>query len=40
MSERDGNPGIEAAERHLDSRGQIILTAIINEHFVTGEPFG
>lgn len=26
--------------RHLDSRGQIILTAIINEHFVTGEPVG
>jgi len=24
----------------LDSRGQIILTAIINEHFVTGEPVG
>src|SRR5215210_6382013 len=23
-----------------DSRGQIILTAIINEHFVTGEPVG
>jgi heat-inducible transcriptional repressor len=24
----------------LDSRGQVILTAIINEHFVTGEPVG
>src|SRR5688572_14722142 len=23
-----------------DSRGQVILTAIINEHFVTGEPVG
>ena len=22
------------------SRGQVILTAIINEHFVTGEPVG
>lgn len=37
---RDGNPGNEAAATHLDSRGQIILTAIINEHFVTGEPVG
>src|SRR5687768_3694837 len=37
---RDGNPGTEDAVRHLDSRGQIILTAIINEHFVTGEPVG
>ena len=30
-------------EKHTgfpDSRGQIILTAIINEHFVTGEPVG
>src|SRR3954453_6024721 len=24
----------------LDSRAQVILTAIINEHFVTGEPVG
>src|SRR5437868_7559950 len=23
-----------------DARGQVILTAIINEHFVTGEPVG
>ena len=23
-----------------DPRGQVILTAIINEHFVTGEPVG
>jgi len=23
-----------------DSRGQVILSAIINEHFVTGEPVG
>ena len=37
---RGGNPGNEEAVRHLDSRGQIILTAIINEHFVTGEPVG
>jgi DNA-binding GntR family transcriptional regulator len=27
-------------KRFPDSRGQIILTAIINEHFVTGEPVG
>ena len=35
-SARDGEkkPGFP------DSRGQIILTAIINEHFVTGEPVG
>jgi len=31
------------SEKHLafpDSRGQVILSAIINEHFVTGEPVG
>src|SRR3954467_4952370 len=27
-------------EKHPDTRGQIILSAIINEHFVTGEPVG
>jgi len=27
-------------EKHPDTRGQIILSALINEHFVTGEPVG
>lgn len=35
-----GNPGNVGASKTLDPRGQIILTAIINEHFVTGEPVG
>src|SRR4051812_5696730 len=35
-SARDG----EKKTGFPDSRGQIILTAIINEHFVTGEPVG
>jgi heat-inducible transcriptional repressor len=30
----------ERAPDSLDSRGQLILTAIINEHFVTGDPVG
>ena len=34
MQDGGKNPGFP------DSRGQIILTAIINEHFVTGEPVG
>lgn len=29
-----------SAERKLDERGQIVLSAIINEHLVTGEPVG
>src|SRR5437016_12615208 len=33
-------PGGEKTSGLPDSRGQIILTAIINEHFVTGEPVG
>src|SRR5262245_59325593 len=33
-------PGGEKTSGFPDSRGQIILTAIINEHFVTGEPVG
>ncbi|KXK05280.1 MAG: heat shockrepressor HrcA [Acidobacteria bacterium OLB17] len=34
-------PGrIEKRPGFPDSRGQVILTAIINEHFVTGEPVG
>ncbi|CAN5167516.1 heat-inducible transcriptional repressor HrcA [soil metagenome] len=35
-----GGSGLEKDLGSLDSRGQIILTAIINEHFVTGEPVG
>lgn len=31
---------IEKNAGFIDSRGQVILTAIINEHFVTGEPVG
>ena len=37
---RDATPGGESGKSALDHRGQIILTAIINEHFVTGEPVG
>ena len=33
-------PSGERSGRSPDSRGQVILTAIINEHFVTGEPVG
>lgn len=40
MAGRDAYPGGEGANNALDHRGQIILTAIINEHFVTGEPVG
>ncbi len=36
----DAYPGGESVKIALDHRGQIILTAIINEHFVTGEPVG
>ncbi len=39
-SARSGPSGPEKDAGSLDSRGQIILTAIINEHFVTGEPVG
>ena len=39
MSVRDGSAG-EKSSGIPDSRGQVILTAIINEHFVTGEPVG
>lgn len=31
---------IENSSKFPDSRGQMILSAIINEHFVTGEPVG
>jgi len=37
---RDSNLKIEKQYGFPDSRGQSILTAIINEHFVTGEPVG
>jgi len=30
----------QPVEKHPDTRGQIILSALINEHFVTGEPVG
>ncbi len=40
MSVRDSVPGSEKSTGFPDSRGQVILTAIINEHFVTGEPVG
>jgi heat-inducible transcriptional repressor len=40
MSVRDSYLRIETALRLPDSRGQMILSAIINEHFVTGEPVG
>lgn len=40
ISVRDASPGSEKSTGFPDSRGQIILTAIINEHFVTGEPVG
>ena len=39
MSVRDGSAG-EKSSGIPDSRGQVILTAIINEHFVTGDPVG
>ena len=32
------NLRIEKNPQNPDSRGQTILTAVINEHFVTGEP--
>ncbi len=40
MFVRDNNLKIEKSSRFPDSRGQVILSAIINEHFVTGEPVG
>jgi len=30
----------QSVEKYPDARGQIILSALINEHFVTGEPVG
>jgi len=40
MPARDSNLRREKTQSAPDSRGQTILTAIINEHFVTGEPVG
>ena len=40
MSLREPNLKIEKSFDFPDSRGQTILTAVINEHFVTGEPVG
>ncbi len=40
MSVRQNSQGNEKYFDFPDSRGQVILSAIINEHFVTGEPVG
>ncbi|MEP6945357.1 MAG: heat-inducible transcriptional repressor HrcA [Acidobacteriota bacterium] len=40
MSVQSNSLGNEKRFDFPDSRGQIILSAIINEHFVTGEPVG
>lgn len=40
MPVRHSGLGTEKNTSFPDSRGQVILTAIINEHFVTGEPVG
>ena len=40
MPVREPNLKIEKGPNFPDTRGQTILTAIINEHFVTGEPVG
>ena len=40
MRFQESNLKIEKHSDFPDSRGQTILTAIINEHFVTGEPVG
>ena len=40
MPVRQPGFGTEKNSAFPDSRGQVILTAIINEHFVTGEPVG
>jgi heat-inducible transcriptional repressor len=38
MQVRESNIRIEKGSKNPDSRGQTILTAVINEHFVSGEP--
>lgn len=40
MPVRRSNPSVEKTVGFPDSRGQTVLTAVINEHFVTGEPVG
>ncbi|PYS86111.1 MAG: heat-inducible transcription repressor HrcA [Acidobacteria bacterium] len=40
MPVRETNLRFEKSPSNPDSRGQTILTAVINEHFVTGEPVG
>lgn len=40
MPIRESDLNIERSTRFPDHRGQTILSAIINEHFVTGEPVG
>lgn len=40
MPVRDTYLRIEKSPNFPDSRGQMILSAIINEHFITGEPVG
>ena len=40
MSARDSNQANEKKPHIPDTRGQIILSAIIDEHLVTGEPIG
>ena len=40
MTPRESNLNVEKSGDFPDIRGQSILTAIINEHFVTGEPVG
>lgn len=40
MSDRDSEKNSKMIKPQPDQRGQIVLSAIINEHFVTGEPVG
>ena len=40
MPFRDLNQKVEKGPDFPDSRGQTILSAVVNEHFVTGEPVG
>src|SRR3982750_3039295 len=40
MSVRGSSPSSGESTGFPDTRAQVILTAIINEHFVTGEPVG
>lgn len=40
MTVRDPNSKVEKTAKFPDTRGQIVLSAIINEHFVTGDPVG